>query len=72
MVDPPRAGLGKEGVATVVAGRPRSIAYVSCDPASFARDAALLSSAGYQLEWAQPVDMFPQTFHVEIVGAFHR
>lgn len=70
VVDPPRAGLGKEGVAVLTAGSPRSIAYVSCDPASFARDAALLSSAGYQLDWAQPVDMFPQTFHIEIVGSF--
>lgn len=72
VVDPPRAGLGKAGVATVVAGQPRALAYVSCDPASFARDTALLTETGYHLEWAQPVDMFPQTFHTEIVGAFAR
>ncbi|MCA1736730.1 MAG: hypothetical protein LC739_11685 [Actinobacteria bacterium] len=72
MVDPPRAGLGREGVETVVAGSPRAIAYVSCDPASFARDAALLTTAGYHLDWVQPVDIFPQTFHIEIVGAFSR
>jgi 23S rRNA (uracil1939-C5)-methyltransferase len=70
VVDPPRAGLGAAGIATLAAGSPRAIAYVSCDPASFARDAALLVAEGYQLEWAQPVDMFPQTFHIEIVGAF--
>lgn len=72
VVDPPRAGLGREGVQTVVAGRPRTIALVACDPAAFARDAALLTNAGYRLEYAQPVDMFPQTFHIEIVGAFSR
>lgn len=70
VVDPPRAGLGKAGVKTVVAGRPRSIAYVSCDPATFARDTAWLVTAGYQLDWVQPVDLFPQTYHIEIVGAF--
>lgn len=72
VVDPPRAGLGREGVETVVAGRPRTIALVACDPAAFARDALLLTNAGYRLENAQPVDMFPQTFHIEIVGAFSR
>jgi len=70
VVDPPRAGLGRMGADRLVAGWPRAIAYVSCDPASFARDAALLVADGYQLDWVQPVDMFPQTFHVEVVGRF--
>jgi 23S rRNA (uracil1939-C5)-methyltransferase len=70
VVDPPRVGLGKDGVAVLVRGNPRAIAYVSCDPASFARDALLLSEQGYALTWVQPVDMFPQTFHVEVVGGF--
>ena len=70
VVDPPRSGLGKEGVAVLAGGRPRRIAYVSCDPASFARDASLLGERGYALDWVQPVDMFPQTFQVEIVGCF--
>ncbi|HJR87308.1 MAG TPA: class I SAM-dependent RNA methyltransferase [Acidimicrobiia bacterium] len=70
VVDPPRAGLGRAGVNTLVAGRPRSIAYVSCDPATFSRDAAWLVSAGYELVWVQPVDLFPQTYHIELVGAF--
>lgn len=70
VVDPPRTGLGADGVAVVAAGRPRAIAYVSCDPASFARDAALLAGHGYRLDWVQPVDMFPQTFHIELVGRF--
>ncbi len=70
VVDPPRAGLGRPGVEKLTSGWPRAIAYVSCDPASFARDAALLKEGGYSLDWAQPVDMFPQTFHVEVVGRF--
>jgi tRNA/tmRNA/rRNA uracil-C5-methylase (TrmA/RlmC/RlmD family) len=70
VVDPPRAGLGRLGVNTLVAGRPRSIAYVSCDPATFARDAAWIVAAGYRLDWVQPIDLFPQTYHIELVGAF--
>jgi 23S rRNA (uracil1939-C5)-methyltransferase len=72
VVDPPRTGLGAEAVDVVLSGHPRSVAYVSCDPASFARDAALLTQRGYRLDWVQPVDMFPQTFHIELVGAFAR
>ena len=70
VVDPPRTGLGARGVEAVVAGRPRAIAYVSCDPASLARDTRLLADAGYRLDRAVPVDLFPQTFHVETVAAF--
>jgi 23S rRNA (uracil1939-C5)-methyltransferase len=72
VVDPPRIGLGKGGVEVLANGKPRAIAYVSCDPASFARDALLLSERGYALAWVQPVDMFPQTFHIEVVGCFVR
>jgi 23S rRNA (uracil1939-C5)-methyltransferase len=70
VVDPPRTGLRAGGVQAVVAGRPRAIAYVSCDPASLARDTRLLDEVGYRLDWAAPVDLFPQTFHVETVAAF--
>jgi 23S rRNA (uracil1939-C5)-methyltransferase len=70
VVDPPRDGLGAAGVAVVVKGRPRAIAYVSCDPASLSRDTRALAAAGYRLDWAAPVDMFPQTFHIETVAAF--
>lgn len=70
VVDPPRAGLGRPGVEAVTADRPRAIAYVSCDPASFARDARMLVDTGYELEWVAPVDMFPQTFHIELVAKF--
>lgn len=72
VVDPPRQGLKEEGVAAVVAARPRALAYVSCDPASLARDAGYLAGSGYRMEWAAPVDLFPQTFHIETVAAFIR
>ena len=68
--DPPRTGLGRDGVNAIVRPRPRVIAYVACDPASLARDARLLDEAGYDLDYAIPVDMFPQTFHIETVARF--
>jgi 23S rRNA (uracil1939-C5)-methyltransferase len=68
--DPPRTGLGERGVAAVVGGAPQRIAYVSCDPASLARDTRLLDEAGYRMEKVTPVDLFPQTFHVEAVAVF--
>ena len=70
VVDPPRPGLGIAAVAAVTAASPRTIAYVSCDPAGLARDATYLRDAGYELEWAAPVDLFPQTFHIETVAKF--
>ena len=66
--DPPRTGLGLEGVIGITQPRPRAIACVSCDPASFSRDVGHFADAGYHLEWATPVDLFPQSFHVETVG----
>jgi len=67
VVDPPRGGLG-EAVAQAL-GRlqaPR-LTYVSCDPATLARDLRVLSAAGYEIEQAHLVDLFPQTFHLESV-----
>jgi 23S rRNA (uracil1939-C5)-methyltransferase len=72
VVDPPREGLGIGGVTAVTAAGPRTIAYVSCDPASLARDTRYLADAGYGLDWVTPVDLFPQTFHVEAVARFSR
>ncbi len=72
VVDPPRTGLGQDGVDVVTAALPKRIVYVSCDPASLARDSRLLRAAGYYLDWAAPVDMFPQTHHVETVARFLR
>jgi tRNA/tmRNA/rRNA uracil-C5-methylase (TrmA/RlmC/RlmD family) len=72
VADPPRSGLGPDGIAAVVGGDPRAFAYVSCDPASLARDTRQLIDAGYRLDWVVPVDMFPQTSHIEAVAAFTR
>ena len=72
VVDPPRKGLGQRGVEAVTAAMPRRIAYVACDPASLARDARMLESYGYEFIEATPVDMFPQTYHIEIVARFDR
>jgi 23S rRNA (uracil1939-C5)-methyltransferase len=72
VVDPPRKGLGLRGIEAVTSAMPRTIAYVSCDPASFARDTRILEEFGYEFIKATPVDLFPQTYHVEIVGKFDR
>ena len=72
VVDPPRKGLGQRGIEAVTSAMPRTIAYVSCDPASFARDTRTLKEFGYELIEATPVDLFPQTYHVEIVARFDR
>lgn len=72
IVDPPRSGM--EGVALdgLVACAPSRIVYVSCDPATLARDAKRLSGHGYNLIEVQPVDMFPQTYHIESVALFQK
>ncbi len=72
VVDPPREGLGSETVAALVTAGPRVLVSVSCDVATFARDARMLMDAGYVLEWIQPVDQFPQTPHIETVARFVR
>lgn len=72
VVDPPRKGLGARGIEAVTSSMPRRIVYVACDPASLARDSRSLADVGYRLTTAIPVDMFPQTFHVEVVAAFDR
>lgn len=72
IVDPPRSGLG-ERVARAVADLGASrVAYVSCDPATLARDLVLLLSAGYLIDRAHLVDLFPQTYHLETVLHLHR
>ncbi len=69
VVDPPRVGLGPQVVDQLIRLAPPCIIYVSCDPATFARDTNRLAQRGYQLSAVQPVDMFPQTYHIEIVAA---
>jgi|YNPNPStandDraft_1061719.scaffolds.fasta_scaffold36101_2 23S rRNA (uracil1939-C5)-methyltransferase len=68
VMDPPRSGAGEAVIRQIAALRPRGIVYVSCDPATLARDSVFLSAAGYALAEAQPVDLFPQTYHVETVA----
>jgi 23S rRNA (uracil1939-C5)-methyltransferase len=72
VVDPPRKGLGERGVEAVTSAMPRRIVHVACDPASLARDSRILRSVGYELIEATPIDMFPQTYHVEVVATFER
>jgi len=68
LVDPPRTGLEPRALQELIAASPRRIVYVSCDPATLARDGHKLAAGGYQLVRVQPVDMFPQTYHIETVS----
>ena len=67
VVDPPRAGLGPKVTQLLAALRVKRISYVSCDPATLARDVRLLLETGYHVEEVHLVDLFPQTFHIETV-----
>jgi 23S rRNA (uracil1939-C5)-methyltransferase len=71
VLDPPRAGA-VEQVAQLAASAVPRIAYVSCNPATFARDAETLSAGGYRLDWVQPVGQFRWSTHVELAGCFSR
>jgi len=72
VVDPPRAGLSKKVVQRIIAVSPRRIVYVSCNPTTLAPNAAELEQAGWALRRVRPVDMFPQTHHIECVALFER
>lgn len=65
LVDPPRAGLGKNGVKALIALNPRQLMYMSCDPATLARDVAAFVGAGYIMRQLKVMDFFPQTAHIE-------
>lgn len=71
VIDPPRAGAEAQ-VATLATSRIPVIAMVSCNPATFARDARTLTQGGYTLDWVQPVDQFRWSPHVELVSRFSR
>lgn len=70
IVDPPRAGCGPQTIAGLIAAHPKRLVYVSCDPSTLARDARQLIDGGYRLVGVQPLDMFPQTYHIECVATF--
>jgi 23S rRNA (uracil1939-C5)-methyltransferase len=72
IVDPPRAGLSQKVVRRIVEAAPRRIVYVSCNPTTLAPNAAQLVQDGYRLERVRPVDMFPQTPHIECVAELSR
>lgn len=72
LLDPPRAGLALPALDALVKMRPPLIAYISCDPATLARDVKRLLTAGYDLRSVRPFDMFPQTYHVECVALLSR
>ncbi len=67
IVDPPRSGMHPKVVDSLIKLSPRTIVYVSCNPATQARDVKLLVSSGYLLKVLQPIDMFPHTHHIEVV-----
>ena len=72
VVDPPRAGLSQKIVRRVIEAGPQRIVYVSCNPTTLAPNAAQLVEAGYRLKRIRPVDMFPQTPHIECVALLER
>jgi tRNA/tmRNA/rRNA uracil-C5-methylase (TrmA/RlmC/RlmD family) len=71
VLDPPRAGAGLEVTAALAALRPRALAYVSCDAATFARDLRVLRDAGWEVASLRVLDLYPQTEHVELVCVLH-
>ncbi|WP_113717558.1 class I SAM-dependent RNA methyltransferase [Arthrobacter dokdonensis] len=68
VLDPPRAGAGKAVVRALAAAAPQAIAYVSCDPAAFARDVKYFAAAGWRLDKLRAFDLYPHTHHVETVA----
>lgn len=71
-VDPPRKGLDETFIKSATATNTRRIVYISCNPATFARDVVRFENEGYILDKVQPVDLFPQTHHIELVARFNK
>ena len=72
VVDPPRKGCDESLLNTIIDIEPEKIVYVSCDPATLARDLKYLTRYGYQVKEVQPIDMFPHSVHVECIVRLHR
>jgi 23S rRNA (uracil1939-C5)-methyltransferase len=72
LVDPPRAGLDKKALDAILQLSLKTLAYISCDPSTLARDAARLITGGYKLLEVTPFDLFPQTYHIECISIFER
>jgi len=72
LLDPPRAGCDPRVLKSVMRLAPKRIVYVSCDPGTLARDARVMSTGGYKLAASVPVDLFPQTAHIESVSLFRK
>ena len=72
VLDPPRAGLSQKIVRRVIECEAKRIVYVSCNPTTLAPNAAQLTEAGYRLKRVRPVDMFPQTPHIECVALLEK
>jgi 23S rRNA (uracil1939-C5)-methyltransferase len=72
VADPPRKGCEPEALAAFIAFGAKKIIYVSCDPATLARDSKILAVAGYRVKKMQPIDMFPMTSHIETVALLER
>jgi tRNA/tmRNA/rRNA uracil-C5-methylase (TrmA/RlmC/RlmD family) len=72
VLDPPRAGAGRELVDSLAMLAPAQVVYVACDPVAFARDVAFFAGHGYRLARLRAFDLFPNTHHVEAVGTLVR
>ncbi len=72
IIDPPRAGLNPKALKRVLALDTTRLLYISCNPATFARDAKTIRAAGYEISEVHPVDMFPHTRHIELAALFSR
>ncbi|MGB2894876.1 MAG: class I SAM-dependent RNA methyltransferase [Anaerolineales bacterium] len=72
LIDPPRAGLSRQALDSLLERSSSHIVYVSCDPATLSRDGKRLRAGGYSLESLTPIDLFPQTFHIETISLWTR
>jgi len=70
IADPPRAGLSKKTRQTIISMQPETIVYISCNPSTFARDSATFRNSGYELKKLSLIDMFPGTYHIEVISQF--